>query len=686
MKRLLMIITTMMLLMSCREMMNHISDSDGESGYLDDLFGPDDPPSLKAPGEFLASRAGYPDKVLLQWDRVDGADFYELEKAPEETGPFTDMGVKIYGSTYEDTTVESGERAWYRLRAYSRSMDLYSPYTEEACGFLLSTPSGVKASKGVSTQHIILNWDAVPGASGYDIYRSTGSVAPNNPYRSVSGIETSSVISVVEAEQGVEYYFWVRSRNSRGANSAFSSYSMGFALPEGAPPRPENLTAEQGVNTDSISLSWTGPGADFYYVYRWSDYNSQEENITPEGLPGTTYTDSDTDALQIGARYYYAIQGVKRDEVDAEKLYKGAFSETGEGYLLSPPMDLGSRWRGSGVDLTWSGVPGAFSPGETALHNGWSYRIEYGSSASGPFSALTTVSVTETNAEGKVTYRHEGASAPIYYRVVTLNGGGTESVPSAVDEPVTGAVGSLKAGENSKPLGGETANSAGVFPVHLSWTEPAGAVRYRVERATKENGKFAPLGETADPVYTDGSSALQPGIHYYYRVIPLNSLGKDGDVSVKVPGYGALTDAVFLTEYNENAVLTSQKKLTLMHKGGLDALGSETKNGSISGSVAYSASGGLSGAEVTMKYTNYCDVADDRGAPYYVIAGNSDTIITSVTSQNGHMRGTMNVTGMYPGKVHYDGIKIYGGAAGGGTYGVEQSGRSRTELDWTLLR
>jgi hypothetical protein len=40
---------------------------------------------------------------------------------------------------------------------------------------------------------------------------------------------------------------------------------------------------------------------------------------------------------------------------------------------------------------------------------------------------------------------------------------------------------------------------------------------------------------------------------------------------------------------------------------------------------------------------------------------------------NGTMDGTVTVQGMYPGSVVYDNIKIKGGAAGGGTYGVTRN-------------
>jgi hypothetical protein len=48
------------------------------------------------------------------------------------------------------------------------------------------------------------------------------------------------------------------------------------------------------------------------------------------------------------------------------------------------------------------------------------------------------------------------------------------------------------------------------------------------------------------------------------------------------------------------------------------------------------------------------------------------------------MNGTMECTGMYPGKVYYDAVQVKGGAAGGGTYGIEPNGFPRGEVSWTI--
>ena len=656
----------------------------GKGSYLSDLFGPEAPDELRVPSSFYASKAQYPEKVRLQWDRVSGADYYLLERGDAEEGPFVDMGVKIYSTSYDDRSVALGARVWYRLRAYSRDMDIYSEYTAVSSGYRLSQPTGVNASKGTSTRQIVVSWDQVEGAYGYEVYRSTETYPPNSPLRRVTGIETSVTIPVNDDEKGVEFNFWLRSVNRSGSQSDFSNSSLGFALPEGAPPMPLDLTASQGTSLDSIELSWTGNGADFFYVFRWSEVNSQEENITPEGITESTFTDSDVDNLRTGIRYIYAIQSVKRDEVNTDTLYKSAFSESAKGYLLSPPEELQSRWNGENVALSWAAVPGAETEEEIASHSDWSYQVEYAPAATGPFTTLSTVAATEAS-NGRVSYQHVAASNPVFYRVLTLNGAALQSAPSDVNEPVTAAVTALTVSRNATPNSGETENRNDVFPTRINWTAPLGAMSYRVERSSTQNGTFEALGTVTTTSFIDSTDARLPGKHYFYRIVPLNSLSLAGDLATPVSGYGAVTDEAFFVAYFNATISPSHRKLTKMHRGGLDALGSETKNGSVSGNVAYNASGGLGGATITMRYTNYCDTRDNLGNPYMIANGNSNTSIGNITNQSGSMNGVMQITGMYTGSVNYGSVQINGGAASGGTYNVRQGSRPETRLDWRVI-
>ncbi len=124
-----------------------------------------------------------------------------------------------------------------------------------------------------------------------------------------------------------------------------------------------------------------------------------------------------------------------------------------------------------------------------------------------------------------------------------------------------------------------------------------------------------------------------------------------------------------------------------MHKSGnTDKLGSESAKGAISGTLSYEASIAGLGGRVIMHYTNYADfyiMNDSSLGEYFLLDGNTNTSASMDT--NGTMDGTVTVRGMYPGSVVYDAIKIKGGAAGGGTYGVTRTGidSSAVQADWT---
>jgi hypothetical protein len=124
-----------------------------------------------------------------------------------------------------------------------------------------------------------------------------------------------------------------------------------------------------------------------------------------------------------------------------------------------------------------------------------------------------------------------------------------------------------------------------------------------------------------------------------------------------------------------------------MHKpGSTEKLGTETKYGNISGSIYYNAAISGLGARIIIRLTDYADFYIENvpeNGVYFTLSGESNT--TANMSSNGDMDGTVTCTGMYPGKVIYNGIQIKGGAAGGGTYGIEPDGFSRVEVPYTVV-
>jgi hypothetical protein len=243
-------------------------------------------------------------------------------------------------------------------------------------------------------------------------------------------------------------------------------------------------------------------------------------------------------------------------------------------------------------------------------------------------------------------------------------------------------------------IGGYRANSQGVYPVRLRWQKPAdgesgschvyrslrqdsGFERISSEPATRETGGFI--------TYIDENSAAVPGKPYYYRVMLVNSAGEASVFSETAMGYGALSPETYLREYTKT-LISSHRKLTYMNKpGALSKLGEEQISGAISGTLSYQARRAGLGGRVIMEYNRYADFYIDNNrslGPYFILTGNMNT--TAAMNQSGTMDGFVTVSGMYPGRVHYDKVLIKDGTAGGGTYGIEPQGFPRTELSWTL--
>ena len=251
-----------------------------------------------------------------------------------------------------------------------------------------------------------------------------------------------------------------------------------------------------------------------------------------------------------------------------------------------------------------------------------------------------------------------------------------------------------------------SANDAGVYPVKISWKKPNSddITSFRIERS--DGSGFSPiaaLGLNA-PVDTEGfyyfideNEFAQVGKKYDYRVCFLNNSKDDVLVSAKKTGWGALTPETYLIEYNK-VMNTALGRLTYMYKTpDTSKIGTETKNGGLSGTIYYKASLvslGLGGAEILIQLTNYCDFyveGDESKDAYFILNGNSDT--KTSMSAAGNMRGTMNVTGMYPGTVVYGtvwsttanpnaGVTISGGKAAGGFYVVTPQGLPGKNVPW----
>ncbi len=122
----------------------------------------------------------------------------------------------------------------------------------------------------------------------------------------------------------------------------------------------------------------------------------------------------------------------------------------------------------------------------------------------------------------------------------------------------------------------------------------------------------------------------------------------------------------------------TQEKLTYMNKSSsLEKVGTETVTGNISGTLFYDVKIKGMGAEVTLRYTNYCD---ETGWTF-----DGEVITTSSMLQNGSFKGTIKVQGIAPGQIVYDDVVMKKGKPASGNYIITNSKFKNAKVSYTVF-
>ena len=155
-------------------------------------------------GEFINISSG----VRINWKAVANAKTYQVyRKTPE--GKWTLLTNKETGTTYTDTTAESGKTYYYTVRALNG--DMRSPsYDGNKKIICIRTLGNVELGEFKNTSDgVQINWKAVANAKTYQIYRKT----PEGKWTTLTNKETGTTYTDTTAENGKTYYYTVRALN-----------------------------------------------------------------------------------------------------------------------------------------------------------------------------------------------------------------------------------------------------------------------------------------------------------------------------------------------------------------------------------------------------------------------------------------------------------------------------------------
>ena len=281
----------------------------------------------------------------LSWTAVAGATKYRLSRSAGSSSNAQIFEIPS-GLTYADTQISSGVTYRYSVRAANNGGD--GPSSNEVVLTRLALPAVPARLVAISgNSQIALNWDAVSGATGYKIKRST---TDGGPYTTLAPSVTSNSYLDTGLTNGTPYYYRVYAVNTVG-NSADSNQAQ--ATPVALPAIPTNLIANAGDT--QIVLNWDAVGNATSYKIRRSTTDGGPYTTLSPSVTANAYTDT---GLSNGTPYYYRVYAVNTAG-------NGADSNQAQATPMSPatlpaaPTGFTATAVGSKITLFWNAVNGA---------------------------------------------------------------------------------------------------------------------------------------------------------------------------------------------------------------------------------------------------------------------------------------------------------------------------------------
>jgi uncharacterized protein (DUF1800 family)/fibronectin type 3 domain-containing protein len=340
-------------------------------------------------------------------------------------------------------------------------------------------PASLTATGGDA--RVVLSWQAVSGAAGYLIFRSTDGTWSTLPLAVVS----ATTYTNTGLTNGTLYTYRVAAYDAAGTGPQSGDVS---ARPLAS---PKGLKAIGGDT--QISLSWqASTGATSYVVFRsTSDLDSTFSTIVE--VSTLSWLDS---GLTNGTKYFYRVRALASG--GASDLSEKMSAAPVEAPPSSAPANLVAQPFNARIVLTWSSVAGATSYRVFRTTTGAFDRV--------PIATVTTPTFTNTGLTNGTAYA---------YRVAARNAGGD---------------GPFSATATATPIAAPPAPAAiratgGDGRISVKWAPAPGATHYNVYRGTSSNGQAAtPIASGL--AITEFVDTVANGPTYYYKVTATNVGGE----------------------------------------------------------------------------------------------------------------------------------------------------------------
>ena len=133
------------------------------------------------------------DDVVVSWDTVKYAEGYQVYRSSSSGGSYTIVADNVNSSIWKDNDPRSGYN-YYRVKAIGHGLTSGYSNTTELINYVIETPVNVKAKLDDENFNIVVSWDAVKHAEGYQVSRNGTVVAES--ITSTSWIDKSPIAGI----------------------------------------------------------------------------------------------------------------------------------------------------------------------------------------------------------------------------------------------------------------------------------------------------------------------------------------------------------------------------------------------------------------------------------------------------------------------------------------------------------
>ena len=264
--------------------------------------------------------------VKLTWQEISGSDWTEADdtwyRVFRKTSSTGWTRVKdVQGTSYTDSTAASGTNYIYTVRALNDSKSAYIS-SFDASGKTIRYLTALTPTLTNTSTGITVKWSKVTGATGYYVYRKTGS----GSYSRIKTITSASTVSytdtAVKSNNGTAYTYAVRAYYTSGSTTYTGSYT-GKSTYRLTTPSISSLTAGSKKITVKWAKNSTASGYQIQYSTSSSFTTSTTKTVTVSGA--STVSRAIT-GLTKGKKYYIRIRTYKTNSAGTS--YYSGWSST----------------------------------------------------------------------------------------------------------------------------------------------------------------------------------------------------------------------------------------------------------------------------------------------------------------------------------------------------------------------